>query len=252
MKLRLNKPKTSPASTFHLMGGILIILLTITSCSDVPYSGPMYTINQVDQYLSSTGQDTVCFQDGFDSFCVKLLPGENTKTDNTPTVHVYPTNIVYVFSHEGNPILQAKRLMDTTQIMHELADAGRVNYRPDSSNTNTVIDDNAAWIIQIYYPRTFPEANRGRTHETSGFNIRVVDGTQIDTDKRDDLQIQYFTQINGIEGSRIAEFTVSTESSKITIQVNGLVTGNTATFHIDADDVASEQEKSILRLTPIN
>ena len=43
---------------------------------DPIYTGPMLTVDRVDQYLHvGTDEDTVCLQDGFDSICVKLIPG---------------------------------------------------------------------------------------------------------------------------------------------------------------------------------
>ena len=241
----------------NLTSGLLIVLISITGCSDVPYSAPVLTARHVDQYLNTIEQDTVCLQDGFDTVCVRLLLDtteiDATDIDYTPTVHVHPTNITYVFDYQGNSILEAKRLMDTTQIVQELVATGRAQLPSNINNLNNGNGDYVpeGWIIQIYYPDTFPEANRGRTLRTSGLDIRVVEGRIIRTNRRWDMEIIDFTQIDKYDGSRGVQFSVETEASEITIQVNGLVPGNTATFRISADSVVSNDRINILQLHPL-
>ena len=36
-----------------LISSILILFISITGCSDVPYTGPMLTVGHVDQYLNT-------------------------------------------------------------------------------------------------------------------------------------------------------------------------------------------------------
>ena len=234
-----------------LISSILIMLISITGCSDVPYTGPTLTVGHVDDYLNTIEQDTVCLRDGFDTVCVKLLLDKTeidaTGIDYTPTIHVHPTNITYVFDYQGNPILEAKRLMDTTQIVQELVEAGRAQLPSNVDDLNNGDYVPEGWIIQVYYPDTFPEARRGRTPETSGLDIRIVEGTTIATNRRRDLEIIDFTQTN----KRGVEFSVETEAPEITIQVDGLVPGNTATFRISAESVESDDDTNILQLQPL-
>ncbi len=253
----MKKINLKVSNIFFLISSLLIVLITITGCTDVPYTGPTLTVRHVDDYLNAIEQDTVCLQDGFDTVCVKLLldTTENGATDRdyTPTVHVHPTNITYVFDYQGHPILEAKRLMDTTQIVQELVAAGRAQLPSDvdnldSGNTGYVPE---GWIIQIYYPDTFPEANRGRTPETSGLDIRIVEGKTIGTNRRTDLEIVDFTQTDKRDGRRSVQFSVETEAPEITIQVNKLVPGNTAIFHISAENVESDEDRNILQLRPL-
>ena len=61
--------------SLSVMGGILIALFTIVGCSDVPYTGPILLPDDVDQYLASTDEDSICLYDGFDTYCLKLIPG---------------------------------------------------------------------------------------------------------------------------------------------------------------------------------
>ena len=253
----MRKIKIKISNISFLISSILIMLISITGCSDIPYTGPTLTVGHVDDYLNTIEQDTVCLQDGFDTVCVKLLLDtteiDPTNIDYTPTVHVHPTNITYVFDYQGNPILEAKRLMDTTQIVQELVAAGRAQLPPNVGDLNEG-DQNyvpEGWVIQIYYPNTFPEANRGQTPETSGLDIRIVEGTTIGTDRRRDLEIIEFTQTDKHDGSRGVQFSVKTEAPEITIQVNRLVPGNTATFHISAENVESDEDTNILRLHPL-
>ena len=87
--------------------GILIGLFSITGCSDTPYTGSVLTVPEVDRYLVSTDGNVVCFQDGIDSTCLKLIP----ETQNGgPAIHIYPEKQLYLFYHEGNPILRAARV----------------------------------------------------------------------------------------------------------------------------------------------
>ena len=94
--------------------GILIILFSITGCSDMPYTGSVLTVHEVDRYLVSTDGDVVCFQDDLDSTCIKLGPETATGADatNGPAIHIYPEKRVYLFYHEGQPIFRAERVGD--------------------------------------------------------------------------------------------------------------------------------------------
>ncbi len=240
-----------------LISTVLIMLISIIGCSDVPYTGPTLTVRHVDDYLNTIEQDTVCLQDGFDTVCVKLLLDKTeidpTEIDYTPTVHVRPTSLVYVFNYQGQSILEAKRLMDTTEIVQEFVATGKVQLPPniDSPNNGNQSSVPKGWIIEIYYPDTFPEANRGQTPETSGLDIRIVEGKTIGTNRRRDLEIINFTQTDKHDGRRGVQFSVETEAPEITVQVNKLVPGNTATFHISADSVESDGDTNILQLHPL-
>lgn len=239
-----------------LISGLLIMLISITGCSDVPYTGPTLTIGHVDQYLNAIEQDTVCLQDGFDTVCVKLLLDKTeiapTDIDYVPTVHVHPTNIAYVFNYQGRTILEAKRRMDTSQIVQELVEAGKAELPSDANlnrgDTNYIPE---GWSIEIYYPTEFREANRGNTPETSGLDIRVAEGMTIPTNRQSDLRITEFTQINKNDGRRGVRFSVKTQAPEVTIQVDGVVPANIATFHINGDSVEADDSQNILRLQPI-
>ncbi len=241
--------KTKPLS-LKSIGIILIVLFSIIGCTDVPYTGPMLTVDDVDRYLNSLGEDTVCLQDGFDSICIKVVPEKRDEADDIPIVHVHPTSLIYMFYYEDNPILRAERVMDTTQITQELTDQLTANGGTQDGNG---IDSNVLrdWTIQIYYPDAFPEEDRGTTPETSGLDIRIVEGMKIGPNKQKDLEIKNFTQIDGLDGSRIVQFSIETEAQELTIQVDGLVPEHTATFYINADSVASNEGTSSLQLQPL-
>ena len=91
--------------------GILIILFSVTGCSDMPYTGSILTVREVDRYLVSTDGEAVCFQDDSDSTCIKLTPEtENSRgATNASAIHIYPEKHLYIFYHEGKPILRAER-----------------------------------------------------------------------------------------------------------------------------------------------
>ena len=234
--------KTAKHLSLVLIGSILIILFSITGCSDVPYTGPVLTINHIDTYLNAIGKDTVCLQDGFDSVCVKLdldkIEIDGADIGYTPTVHVHPENVAYVFKYQGSPILRAKRSMDTTELVQKLEDAGKVNL-PSNGNNLNVAPIPEGWTIQIY--STDPMNVR-----VVAMNVRVVEGLTIGTNKQKDLEITQTTKIaDGVQ------FAVETKVAEITIQVNGLIPGNTATFHISADNINSDDNTNILKLEPL-
>ena len=97
--------------------GVLIILFSIAGCSDMPYTSSVLTLHEVDRYLVSTDGNVVCFQDGLDSTCIRLGSqiGNSIDTTNGPDIHIYPEKRLYLFYHEGKPILGARRVGDTSQ-----------------------------------------------------------------------------------------------------------------------------------------
>lgn len=227
--------KTTKYLSLVLSGGILITLFSIIGCSDVPYTGPVLSVDHVDTYLNAIGEDTICLQDGFDSVCVKLdlnkIEIDSSDIGYTPTVHVHPTNIAYMFEYEGSLILRAKREMDTSELVQELEDAGRVDIPSNGNNLNigNVTPVPEGWTIQIY--------------STAPMNARVVEGLTIDDNTRDDLNITNITRID-----KGVQFAVKTKAAEITVQVKGLIPGNTATFHISSESIDSDNNTNILKL----
>ena len=238
--------KTKPM-LLKSIGVLLIVLSSLIGCTDVPYTGPMLTVDNVDRYLESLGEDTICLQDGFDSICIKVVPEKRNEANEIPIIHVHPTSLIYMFYYEDTPILRAERIMDTTQITQELTGKPIANDNAQGIDS-TVFKD---WTLQIYYPDSFIEVDRGTTPETSGLDIRIGEGAKLNPKKQNDLQINDFTQIDGLDGSRIVQFSIETEAQEITIQVDGLVPEHTATFYINADSVASSEDTSFLQLQPL-
>ena len=100
--------------SLSLIGGILLILFSIIGCSDSPHLGSMLTVDDVDQYFTST-EDSICLLNGADPFCITLIP-EPTVDENGvygPIIQVNPTRFIYVLYREGVPVLQAKRATGT-------------------------------------------------------------------------------------------------------------------------------------------
>ncbi|MCE2402217.1 hypothetical protein J4G08_15195 [Candidatus Poribacteria bacterium] len=229
----------------------LILFFTVIGCSETPYTGPILTVDNVDRYLSSTGEDKICLQDGFDTICLKYTQVEaDIQGDGAAYVHVHPASVAYIFYFEDLPILLAEKAMDTTEIVQGLVDSERVQLPPDSftPNTGNANNINKGWTLQIYYPASFPEANRGRTPQTSGLDIRIAEGMKLRINSWEELEVENFTQINGADGTRGVQFSVDTENSEMTIHVDGLISGYTAKFYVNADDVAADQDRSIFQL----
>ena len=257
MKVNFEIAKKSELLTLSLVGSILIMLLSITGCSDIPYTGQVITAGHVDQYLDSIEQDTVCLQDGFDAVCVKLMLDEVVvvpEVASTPIVHVHPASLGYVFHYEGKPILRAKRGMDTSELLQDLIDDGKVQLPSDINNLgnpNAQGGDLEGWIIEIYYLGASPNGNRRLTLRNSGLDIRVVEGTRLLSHTRNDLPIQGFGQTDGLNGRSGVQFSIETDAPNVTIQVGGLVPDHVAEFHISADGVESDPETNILQLQPV-
>lgn len=243
-----------------LLFAIFVISVSVIGC-DVPYSGPMLTVNDVDRYLKSTGEDTVCLHDGFDTICLRVVVQEVEKREkDAPVIHIHPTGIVYAFYYEDRLILRADRAMDTTQIAQELMDTGRAQLPPDAEQPGTEGDQDSngddeqafeGWTIQIYYPESFREANRGLTPETSGFEIRIVEGTYMLSDDRRDLEIKNFRQIHGPNDSRSVKFSVETEAPAVMIRVGGLVPRHNAKFRINTAGVVSDEDPDAFQLQSV-
>lgn len=234
-----------------LLAASFIFVIGIVGCSDVPYSGPILSVDNVDRYLDSTGEDTVCLQDGFDTVCIRIKETEEKDIASIPIIVIFPESITYQFYYNDRLILQAERTMDTSELVQELIDSGKLDLPPGSTLpvTENIANVGEGWTIQIYYPESVTEESRGNTPETSGFEIKAATGFQHTIKKDKELDLKDFKQRNKPDGSRIAEFSVITKEQKITIQVDGLVEGNVTSFYIDVDGVASD-EGSKIQLQP--
>ena len=59
---------------------VLAVGLAFTIGCQTPYTGSTLTVDDVNRYLDDIGKDTVCLQDGFDSICIKVIPGPKGDT----------------------------------------------------------------------------------------------------------------------------------------------------------------------------
>ena len=120
-----------------LIGGILIILLSIAGCSDMPYTGSMLTAEDVDRYVT-IGEDSACLVVGDESTCLTLIP--ETQDDSRPIVHIYPGKIVYVFYREGVKVIEAEIVTDTTEIVEQIMEPVE-DEPPPEEDVETTEDD---------------------------------------------------------------------------------------------------------------
>ena len=54
---------------------VLLLSILLVGCGDVSYSRSLVSIAELENYLTSETQDTKCFNDGFDTLCIHLIPG---------------------------------------------------------------------------------------------------------------------------------------------------------------------------------
>lgn len=123
--------KSEPLS-LRLIGGILIALLSIVGCSDMPHigdTGSMLTAQDIDRYIT-IGEDSVCLLSGDESACITLRP--ETEDESRPVIHIHPGKLVYVFYREGAPIIQAEIVTDTTEIIEQVSNAVEDDPPPNS------------------------------------------------------------------------------------------------------------------------
>ena len=194
-----------------LLIAIFIVSLTITGC-EIPYTGHMLTVDDVDQYLHSTGEDAVCLQDGLDSLCVKLTPGARGPQGppgpqgpqgppgppgnpgvNAPVIHIHEQSILYDFYYENRLILRAEKQADTSELLESLAaqqsdqDGGGNNDDPAAptvESRDVDISEKVGWIVQITY-------QDGKAPEGAGINFNVNTGLQVTVHTRDENGFVY-------------------------------------------------------------
>ena len=124
-----------------LLLAIFVMCLSVIGC-ETPYTGPMLTVDHVDRYLHAVGEDTVCLQDGFDSVCIKVIPGAQGPRGpqgaqgprgpqgpqgepgrpgaNAPIIHIHERSIIYEFYYGDRIVLRAEKEMDTTELIAQL------------------------------------------------------------------------------------------------------------------------------------
>ena len=125
---------------------ILIFLFSIVGCSDssptgslTSYTGSMLTAVDVDDYSTSIRGGNYCIHKDGKSSCIDLVSLLNDKVDTKgPTIHIYPERTVYLFYHEGNPIVRIERKGDTTDLIDTLGDPDR---DPPDRNPSTPNND---------------------------------------------------------------------------------------------------------------
>lgn len=247
----MKKEKSLSFLTTYLTS--FILLVGVVGCSEVPYTGPSITVEYVDNFLDRTGEDVVCLHDGFDTVCVKRVELHEDDSNEITILDIHPEDLTYLFYYNEKLILEAERTIDTTDLVEELIGSGTLDMPTNNTAepSENIVNITEGWTIQIYYPDSFPEAERGETPETSGFNIKVAEGQKINSIRQqDELRIKKPLQRDKSDGSRVFEFSIETESPIITIEVDGLISEHIAVFYIDVDGGASDEGISSLQLEP--
>ena len=120
----------------RFIGGILIVLFSLTGCVDSPYSGSQPLPYNVDEYISRPDSESICLQSGTDRACLQLIPksgGPNTV--KVPIIHIHPKKLVYIFYHENRQILRAERAVDTREIVEALTSGTNPDSLPRNVDT---------------------------------------------------------------------------------------------------------------------
>ena len=202
-----------------LLIAIFIASLSVIGC-DIPYTGHMLTVDDVDQHLHSTGEDAVCLQDGFDSLCVKLIPGARGPQGpqgsqgpqgppgppgspgipgtNASIIHIHSQSILYDFYYNDKLILRAEKQADTSELLKLLA-AQEDNQNdgnndaltmPTGQSGNIDTSKEVGWIARITHPDT--DGDRlGDTPVGAGTNFNVDTGLQVRVYTRDENGFVY-------------------------------------------------------------
>ena len=103
--------KTTLLSMVILLSGSFFVLLLI-GCSDIPYAGSMLTPDDFDKYIIQQDTTTLCLTNGFDERCVTLI--DKGKDPAFPVIYIFPKKVIYVFYHEGIPVIRAERPIGST------------------------------------------------------------------------------------------------------------------------------------------
>ena len=175
--------KIEPISVKSILG-ILIIVFSITGCSDMRYTTTVLTVPEVNRYLVATDGNAVCFQNDLSSTCIKLIPGTQNGADatNPSTIHIYPEKRLYLFYHEGNPILRAERARITQALTDASGDNGN-NNNGDGGNNNNNNGDNGGGRNNN---NDNSEDNGGGRNNNNGNNGDNGDGRNNNNDNSED------------------------------------------------------------------
>ena len=159
-----------------VLSSILIFLFSLVGCSDpshtggslASHTGSMLTASDIDDYLTSFRGGRYCIHNEAESSCIDLISLLDGDVDTQgPIIHIYPERTVYLFYHEGKPIVRAERRSDTTDLIDTLRDPQK-----DGNNDNNNGDPNADTHA--------PDDNTDNTDNTDD-----GDGTHDDDDTAD-------------------------------------------------------------------
>ena len=134
-----------------VISSVLILLSGIVGCSEPSRKGPIVSntssvlkLPDVDDFLTSVRGGKYCIHKDNDSSCIDLIPLLNGGIEkNGPIIHIYPERTVYLFYHEGNPIVRIERIGDTTEFVEDLEDknGGDDNNGPNNGDDDDDDDD---------------------------------------------------------------------------------------------------------------
>ena len=181
--------KTFPL--LSLIGGILIMLFSMTGCSDTPYTGQILSPGDiVNQYLVS-GEDSICLVNGVESSCLTLTHrGIGGADSRGPIIHIHPRRLIYMFFYEGKQIVHAEKVMDTSEIVEAVTEAVQDPVQPSVQqpviNPPTILITNPSPPpppppVQNTPPQNTPPNNGGGNNggNNNGGNNNVGGGDEV-------------------------------------------------------------------------
>ncbi|MYK16933.1 hypothetical protein F4055_02025, partial [Candidatus Poribacteria bacterium] len=112
MTIGFESVKETQFLSSNLIVSILIVLFSITGCSDAPHVGSMLTADRVDRYITST-EASVCLE----NTCITVIPEFTDRTDGIegPIIHIHPDNFSYIIYRKSASALPAEAVRRSTR-----------------------------------------------------------------------------------------------------------------------------------------
>lgn len=226
----------------------LALPLTLFGCGDPVPMDEILTVQQIEQIVTSTGADTVCFEDDTDSTCLTVVPQSPepvSESEPTPVLHIHAEDLTYVFFYEEKPILLAEAVLDTVDTVRNLLQAD------DLLDTDIIDASIKYWRFYVYYP----DSRSIIRHPLKKRNVRAVEGPELLDDTTKDIKITAWTRHDPpdaqTENLPNISFTLETDASELTLAMRALIANNIVTFYINTEYGAADPDAIAFDVKPV-